>query len=83
MFLTVIGADRKVYSCEDKAYTESGLLGSITERGFRDFWFSDDNRRRLFAFDPSRSCPHHCVAHAKNLAIHEVLRLDPDHASFV
>ena len=31
-FLTVIGADCKMYTCQDKAYTESGLLGSIKDR---------------------------------------------------
>jgi wyosine [tRNA(Phe)-imidazoG37] synthetase (radical SAM superfamily) len=83
MFLTVIGADCKVYTCQDKAYTDSGLAGSIAERRFSEFWFSEENRQHLFSFDPSQSCSHHCVAHAKNLAIHEVLRLDPDHVKFV
>ena len=39
-FLTIIGADSKVYSCHDKAYTELGLLGSIENRRFKDFWYS-------------------------------------------
>jgi MoaA/NifB/PqqE/SkfB family radical SAM enzyme len=82
-FLTVIGADCNVYSCQDKAYSEAGLLGSIRDRSFKDFWFSDENRDRLYSLDPSRECRHHCVAHHKNLAIHEVLALDPDHEGFV
>ena len=82
-FLTVIGADSAVYTCQDKAYTQSGLLGSIANRSFKDFWFSEENRQKLYALDPSVSCGHHCVAHSKNLAIHEVLALDPDHGCFV
>ena len=81
--LTVIGADAKVYTCQDKAYAEAGLLGSIEQRSFREFWFSDENRRRHEALDPSRHCRHHCVAHEKNLALIDYLSLDPDHAVFI
>ncbi|MBF0368834.1 MAG: radical SAM protein [Magnetococcales bacterium] len=82
-FLTVIGADQNVYTCQDKAYTTSGLLGSIRERSFKDYWFSEENRQRLLTFDPSQSCPHHCVSHTKNLAILDYLAIDPDHGVFV
>ncbi|KAF0225616.1 MAG: Fe-S [Rhodospirillaceae bacterium] len=82
-FLTVIGADQCVYTCQDKAYNAAGLLGSIKEQGFRQFWFSEENRKKLFSFDPSVSCGHHCVTHAKNLAIQEFLAIDPDHGMFV
>jgi MoaA/NifB/PqqE/SkfB family radical SAM enzyme len=82
-FLTVIGADCAVYTCQDKAYTESGLLGSIRDQSFKAFWFSEENRRKLRGLDPSLSCQHHCVAHAKNLAITDILALDQDHAVFV
>jgi MoaA/NifB/PqqE/SkfB family radical SAM enzyme len=81
--LTVIGADGMVYFCQDKAYTEAGSLGSIEDRRFRDFWFSAENKARLSALNPSRDCNHHCVAHAKNLALTEYLGLDPAHAGFV
>ncbi len=83
MFLTVIGADSMVYTCQDKAYTQSGTLGSIRDRSFKDFWFSEENRERLFSLDPSKACSHHCVSHGKNLAILDLLSLDPDHGSFV
>jgi MoaA/NifB/PqqE/SkfB family radical SAM enzyme len=82
-FLTVIGADQTVYTCQDKAYTAEGTLGSIKDRRFKDYWFSEENRARLFAFDPSKLCGHHCVSHAKNLAIMEYLSLDPEHGVFV
>ncbi|MBF0124393.1 MAG: radical SAM protein [Magnetococcales bacterium] len=82
-FLTVIGADCGVYVCHDKAYTDSGLLGSIKECDFRSFWFSEENRRRIYALDPSQQCHHHCVTHARNLAILEYLSIEPEHGLFV
>jgi len=82
-FLTVIGADSRVYSCQDKAYTEGGLLGSIAERSFKEFWYSPENHTRLYGIDPSRSCRHHCVAHQKNVVLSEFLSTDTDHARFV
>jgi Fe-coproporphyrin III synthase len=81
--LTVIGADCAVYLCQDKAYTAGGRLGSIRERRFRDFWFSEANERALAAVDPARACRHHCVADAKNRLLTEYLELDPAHAGFV
>lgn len=82
-FLTVIGADLNVYTCQDKAYTKDGTLGSIRSRRFRDFWFSQENHVKVRAFNPSQKCLHHCVAHTKNLALHEYLALDPEHGMFV
>ncbi|MBF0154405.1 MAG: radical SAM protein [Magnetococcales bacterium] len=82
-YLTVIGADATVYTCQDKAYTQAGLLGSIRERSFKEFWFSEENRQRLYGFNPAEKCRHHCVSHSKNLAILDVLAIDPEHGYFV
>lgn len=82
-FLTVIGADCKVYTCQDKAFTDSGCLGSIREQSFKEFWFSDETREKIYSLDPSVVCRHHCVTHAKNLALTEILSVDPEHGSFV
>jgi MoaA/NifB/PqqE/SkfB family radical SAM enzyme len=81
--LTVIAADQSVYTCQDKAYNEKGLLGSIKDRRFKDFWFSEENKKALAAIDPSVMCRHHCVAHTKNKLLVDYLALDPDHAAFV
>jgi MoaA/NifB/PqqE/SkfB family radical SAM enzyme len=82
-YLTVIAADLKVYTCQDKAYTESGLLGSIAETRFKDFWFSEENRKALAAIDPRCHCDHHCVAEPKNRLLNELLDTDAAHAAFV
>lgn len=81
--LTVIGADQTVYACQDKAYTATGALGSIGERSFKEFWFSDENRQRLDGIDPRRDCRHHCVSHAKNTVLQDFFSLDVDHLPFV
>ena len=36
--LCVIGVDHNVYYCQDKAYTDKGLLGSLKEQGLAEFW---------------------------------------------
>jgi MoaA/NifB/PqqE/SkfB family radical SAM enzyme len=82
-YLTVIGADCTVYSCQDKAYTDSGTLGSIATRRFRDFWSSPENAARIRGWNAAANCRHHCVAHAKNLLLTEYRALDPEHAAFV
>ena len=80
--LPVIGADLNVYSCQDKAYNlDGGLLGSIKDQRFKDFWFSD--KRRFFQIDPSTTCNHHCVASEKNRLILDYLNADRDHLEFV
>ncbi len=81
--LTVIGADCKVYTCQDKAYTESGTLGDISGRGFYEFWNSAENKEHLAALDPRQACRHHCVADAKNRLLSDYLSLAPDHLAFI
>jgi radical SAM protein with 4Fe4S-binding SPASM domain len=81
--MTVVGADQNVYNCQDKAYTEFGRMGSIAETTFGEFWFSDKYQKFLKSFNPSESCAHHYLSHAKNLALHDYLSLDQNHLNFV
>ena len=83
MYLTVIGADSSVYTCQDKAYTKSGLLGSLAEQSFKELWFSPENIKRIFSFNPTEECQHHCVTHSKNLSILGFINNKNDHAFFV
>ncbi|QEP42772.1 radical SAM protein [Ectothiorhodospiraceae bacterium BW-2] len=82
-FQTVIGADGIVYTCHDKAFTEGGKLGSILERSFKDFWFSEENRQKIYAIDPAKDCKHHCGSRSRNELILEYLGLDREHITFV
>lgn len=80
--LMVIGADLGIYPCQDKAYNiEDGLLGSIKDKRFKDWWFG--NKDNFFKINPSKVCNHHCVADAKNKMLLEYLEADKDHLGFV
>ncbi len=78
----VIGADLNVYACHDKAYNmQEGMLGSIEDTRFRDFWFSDKNK--FYRINPSRNCNHHCVVDSNNRMISEYLDVDMNHLDFL
>ncbi|MBL7131600.1 MAG: radical SAM protein [Candidatus Omnitrophica bacterium] len=80
--LPVIGADLNVYTCHDKAYNlDEGLLGSIKNRRFKDFWFRDKNK--FFKINPSIHCNHHCVVNTNNKLILDYLNADKEHWEFV
>jgi sulfatase maturation enzyme AslB (radical SAM superfamily) len=82
-FLNVIAADLNVYTCQDKAYTESGTLGSISDISLNELWASETYRANMTGINPSRDCLHHCVSHGKNLALHDYLTTDKHHLEFV
>lgn len=78
----VIGADMNVYPCHDKAYNlQNGLLGSLKDQSFKDFWFSSKNT--FYRINPSVHCNHHCLVNGANLNILEYLNADKDHLEFV
>lgn len=80
--LPVIGADLNIYPCQDKAYNlDEGLIGSIKNCRFKDFWFSD--KSKFFKVNPSLHCNHHCVANAKNRLILDYLGVDREHLEFI
>jgi len=81
--LTIIAADLNVYTCQDKAYTSSGKLGSLREQSFGKMWSSAQTAARLKEIDPSVDCGHHCVQHVKNLMLLEYINVDRDHLDFV
>ena len=76
-------ADQYEYTCQDKSYILPGRMGSIEDRSFKGFWFSEENQKFFKSFIPSVQCGHHCVGHAKNLAIHDYLALDYEHVNSV
>ncbi len=78
--LPVIGADLNIYPCQDKAYNlDNGLVGSIKDKRFKDFWFNDKDK--FFKINPSKDCQNHCVANGKNQMILDYL--DAQHLGFV
>ncbi len=76
----VIGADMNIYPCHDKAYNlDNGLVGTIKDKSFKDFWFNDKNK--FFKINPSCDCNNHCVANDKNKMILDYLGVE--HLGFV
>jgi MoaA/NifB/PqqE/SkfB family radical SAM enzyme len=82
-YLNVIGADLMVYTCQDKAYTDTGIIGSIKDKSLREFWESGEYRQRIMSIDPSRVCNHHCVSHGKNMSLINYFTTDSRHLEFV
>lgn len=74
----VVGADLNVYACHNKAYDETGAIGSIKDRKFSELWFSDEAKARFDGLDPVRDCCHQCANNEKNLLIHEILNTSTD-----
>ncbi len=68
-------------SAKSKFLSLVGLVGSLQEQSFKDFWFSD--KSKFFGIDPSRHCEHHCEANGRNALILEYLDADPAHVPFV
>lgn len=78
----VIGADLNVYCCHDKAYNiDEGVLGSIENQGFKDFWMKD--KSKFFNINPLVHCNHHCMVNEKNKLLLEYLDIDKKHEVFV
>ena len=81
--LSVIGADMNIYSCQDKAYTEKGKIGSIRDKSFQKLWSSIQAKDKLMKLNPSKDCDHHCTQHAKNLMLLDYFNLNRSHLEFV
>lgn len=80
--LPIIGADLNIYTCQDKAYNlDNGVLGSIKNSSFKEFWLSDKNK--FFKINPKKECNHHCIANEKNKQILDYLNINKDHLNFV
>ncbi len=79
----VIGADSRVYACHFTAYNKDlGLLGSLENQSFKEFWMNDKNK--FYKIDPARHCKHFYCYDKLNKMISEYLYgLDEDHIPFV
>lgn len=81
-FTTYIGADLNVYRCCGYAYNERGLIGSIKEQRFKDFWMSQERFDKQINFD-GRGCER-CQFRRQNAAIAYAVDPQPQmHEEFV
>lgn len=75
----VIAADSNVYTCHNKAYDKSGLIGSIKDRKFSDLWFSPEAKEVFEKFNPIENCSHHqCAGDQKNILVNQFLEARDD-----
>lgn len=74
----VVGADQIVYACHNKAYDNSGAIGSIKNQRFKELWYSDEAKDAFAMLDPTIACKHQCANDRKNLFIHQLLEASED-----
>jgi len=67
----VLGADMSVYTCHNKAYDETGIIGSIKDQDFKNMWFSKQTKDFFDEFNPQKMCQHQCSADNKNIIMNE------------
>lgn len=74
----VIGADLGVYTCHNKAYDRSGLIGSIGDKSFKDLWFSEEAKNLMTSFNARHKCLQECSNERKNILINSVIDSSTD-----
>ena len=75
-----ICADLNVYSCCLNAHSSHGLMGSIQNRSFKEYWLSKEKEERYSSFD-ARQCAQ-CIYHSQNKLINNILEAKP-HRNFI
>lgn len=82
-YVTVIAANSKIYYCHDKAYLSQGEIGDISDRSFKEVWFSEETTRKFAQFNPQEVCRHHCVYDDRNELLNTFYSLDKNHINFI
>lgn len=70
---TVVAADQKVYLCHQRAYMPEGYIGDISDKSFKDLWFSEDTTKRLEEMDASENCPFRCAFEERNVLLNDIM----------
>lgn len=82
-FVTVIAANSKIYYCHDKAYLSQGEIGDISQKSFKEVWFSEETAQKFRTFHPQQICRHHCVYDDRNELLNLYYNLDENHINFI
>ncbi len=82
-FFTVIAADSKVYRCHQRAYLDSGLIGDLTEKPFKEIWYSDKTIRLAREYNACQECQFRCAFDERNILLNDFLNIDKDHVNFI
>lgn len=78
---TYIGGDLNVYRCCATAYNNLGLVGTLQDKSFKDFWKSEEKRLKYATFD-AQNCIR-CPFNEKNKFLNYVLDKDIEHVNYV
>lgn len=60
-----------------------GEIGDISDRSFKEVWFSEETTRKFAQFDPQEVCRHHCVYDDRNELLNTFYSLDKNHINFI
>ena len=82
-YVTVTAANSKIYYCHDKAYLSDGEVGDISQKSFKEVWFSDAVTKKFEAFNPQKSCRHSCVYDDRNEVLNKYYELNEQHINFI
>lgn len=79
----VIAADSKVYRCHQRAYMKSGFLGDLSEKSFKDIWYSEETMKSVRDYDAGRECKFRCAFDERNMLLNDFLNIDCNHVNFI
>ncbi len=80
-FNVYIGGDLNVYRCCNTAYNDLGLVGSLKDQRFKDYWNSTQKQMAYGGFS-AKACAH-CAFNGKNKLIGYLTGEKPKHVEFV
>ncbi|MCM1251248.1 MAG: radical SAM protein [Clostridium sp.] len=80
---TVIGADCNVYYCHQRAYTQMGMIGSLTNQSFKELWFSDETTEKFRKMIPQNECNFRCAFEERNELLDSLVNMDKRHINFI
>lgn len=80
---TAIAADSKLYLCHTRAYDARATIGDISERSFREVWFSAETRAASESVNPTTDCRNYCVYEDRNAALENYLNVEANHVNFL
>lgn len=82
-FFTVIAADSRVYRCHQRAYLDSGLIGDLREKTFKEIWYNDETVRRVREYNACQECQFRCAFDERNILLNDFLEIDENHINFI
>lgn len=82
-FICIIGANQKVYYCQDKAYLADGVVCDLTLGSFKELWNSQQTTTLFKEFDAKKICGQHCVHDSRNELLNSFLDMDRNHINFI